>query len=88
MRSSLFLAARAVVNDEDPLGLIELGAPEYEYDPDIEDLLRWSAVVGPQRVIEVFVKWCGDSGRMPADMAERIAHGIESARGPGTAGRS
>ena len=83
MRSPAFLAARAVVADEDPLGLLGFGAPEDEYDPEIEDLLKWRAVVTPERVVEVFVKWFGESGRMPADMAARIAHGVEAARAAG-----
>jgi hypothetical protein len=81
MRSAYFLAARTVVNDVDPVGLIEMGAPDDEYDPEIEDLIKWRDRVTPERVAEVFIRWFGpESGGMTADSASRIAEGINAAR--------
>jgi len=45
VRSAYFLAARTVVNREDPAGLLGFGAPEDEYDPEVEDLIKWREAV-------------------------------------------
>ena len=79
--SAYFRAVREVVNREDPVGLIGLGSPEDEYDAEIKDLIKWRDPVTADRVADVFLKWFGDeTGRMPADMAARIADGINRAR--------
>jgi len=39
--SAYFLAARTVVNREDPVGLLGMGAPEDEYDAEVKDLIKW-----------------------------------------------
>jgi hypothetical protein len=78
--SAYFLAARAVVNREDPVGLLGVGAPEDEYDPEVRDLVKWRAAVTAEQVRAVFLRWFGASGAMPADTAARIADGINQAR--------
>ena len=80
MSSPLFLAARAVVNAEDPVGLLAMDAPEDEYDPEVMDLVKWRGAVTPERVIDVLVHWFGEEYRPPDDMAFRIATGINDAR--------
>jgi len=77
--SAYFLAARAVVNREDPVGLLSMGAPEDEYDPEVKDLVRWRKPVTAERVGAVFLQWFGESGAMPSDVAARIADGINQA---------
>jgi hypothetical protein len=79
-RSAYFLAVRAVVNREDPAGLLSFGAPEDEYDPEVEDLIRWRQAVTPDEVTDVFRRWFGDQGVILAEMAARIAAGIKQAR--------
>lgn len=79
-RSPFFLAVREVVNAEDPVGLIALDCPDDEYDPEIEDLIKWRTEVSAAKVSEVFLRWFGEDGAMPHDMAERIAEGINEAR--------
>jgi hypothetical protein len=79
-RSAYFLAVRAVVNREDPVGLIHLGAPEDEYDPEVADLIKWRKAVTAEDVGAVFVRWFGGSGAMPSGMAARIADDINEAR--------
>ena len=39
--SAYFLTARTAVNREDPVGLLGMGAPEDEYDPEVRDLVEW-----------------------------------------------
>lgn len=80
MSSPLFLAARAVVSAEDPVGLLALDAPEDEYDPEVRDLVKWRGPVTSERVIDVFVHWFGKDYRPPDDVALRIATGINDAR--------
>ena len=76
--SAYFLAARAVVNREDPVGLLGVGAPEDEYDPEVRDLVKWRAAVTAEQVRAVFLRWFGASGAMPSDTAARIADGCGS----------
>jgi hypothetical protein len=78
--SAYFLAARSVVNEVDPIGLIGMGAPADEYDPEIEDLIKWREPVTPERVAEVFLRWFGEDGQMTPDSAAQIADGINAAR--------
>ena len=76
-----FLRARAVVNAEDPIGLLAMGAPEDEYDPEVRDLLSRSTAVTQARVREVFLAWFGtDSGRLDGPTVERITAGLEALR--------
>jgi len=79
-RSAYFLAARTVVNREDPAGLLGFGAPEDEYDPEVEDLIKWREAVTADQVTAVFRRWLGDEGVIPADMAGRIADRINQGR--------
>ena len=79
-RSAYFLAARIVVNREDPVGLLGMGAPEDEYDPEVRDLVKWREAVTADQVHAVFSRWFGESGVMPPDMAARIADGVNQAR--------
>lgn len=68
-------------NEVDPVGLIEMGCPEDEYDPEIQDLIRWREPVTPDRVLEVFLRWFGaETGTMLRTEAMRIADGINEAR--------
>ncbi len=81
MPSAYFLAARAVVNEVDPIGLIRMDCPEDEYDAEVEDLIKWRQPVTAERVAEVFIQWFGrENGAMALDDAERIATGINAAR--------
>jgi hypothetical protein len=79
-RSAYFLAARIVVNREDPVGLLGMDAPEDEYDPEVKDLVKWRGAVTADQVRAVFLRWFGESGGMPSDMAARIADGVNQAR--------
>jgi hypothetical protein len=81
MPSAYFLAARAVVNEVDPVGLIDMGAPDDEYDSEVEDLIKWREPVTAERVAEVFTQWFGpENGAMTPINAARIADGINAAR--------
>ncbi len=80
MSTPLFLAARAVVNAEDPIGLLAIDAPEDEYDPEVSDLVKWRTALTADDVNAVFVRWFGGDYRLSEDMARRIANGINDAR--------
>ena len=72
-------AVRAVVNEQDPIGLLELGAPEDEYDPEVGDLAELAVPMNSQDVIDVFLRWFGSgTGRIEPGVAERIATGINA----------
>ena len=60
----------------DPVGLIAR-APEDEYDPEVADLVRRGDVVADD-VIEVFVRWFGDDGRLERQQAEDIARAMNN----------
>ena len=79
-RSAYFLAARIVVNREDPVGLLGMGAPEDEYDPEVKDLVKWHEAVTADQVRAIFLRWFGESGVIPPGMAARIADGVNQAR--------
>jgi hypothetical protein len=78
--SPFFLAARMVVNREDPVGLLDPGAPQDEYDPEVGDLIKLREAVTAEQVSAVFLRWFGGSGAMSSDMAAQIADGINQAR--------
>ena len=78
--SQFFLAVRTVVNREDPVGLLDAGAPQDEYDPEVGDLIQLHEAVTAEQVSAVFLRWFGGSGAMPSEMAARIADGISQAR--------
>ena len=54
--SAYFLAARAVVNREGPVGLLDIGAPEDEYDAEVRDLIKWRKAVTAEQVSAVFLR--------------------------------
>ena len=81
MASEHFLRAREVINREDPIGLLALGAPEDEYDPEVRDLMSRPTPVTRARVREVFLMWFGeDTGRLPGPVVERIADQLDALR--------
>lgn len=58
-------AVERAINDADPVGLLETGAPEDEYSPETETIVR--RVVKAERIEDVtevvhaeFVRWFGD----------------------------
>lgn len=69
-----FSATRDVVNNHAPIGLIDMGAPTDEYEPEVNDLVRMVLGVGPiddATVDEVWVRWFGDSYTMSGTAALR-----------------
>jgi hypothetical protein len=60
--SALRSALRAVIDRRDPEGLLALGAPSDEYDPEAADLARLRSGGGPftpTTVAEVWERWFG-----------------------------
>jgi hypothetical protein len=79
-RSAYFLAVRAVVNREDPVGLLAIGAPDDEYDPEVQELVTTGDAVTAEQVRAVFLRWFGAPGVMSPEVAARIADGVSRAR--------
>jgi hypothetical protein len=77
--SAYFLAVRRVLNREDPIGLLRMGAPDDEYDPEIRDLIKWRTPVTADQVSAVFLRWFENSGTIPSDIGARLADGINQA---------
>lgn len=62
-------AVTACLNAHDLLGVLDLGAPADEYDPEMEDLAELIAVGQPiiaEVVAGVWHKWFGDPAGQPA----------------------
>ncbi len=62
-----FSATRQIVNKHDPIGLIELGAPDDEYEPEVTDLVRLvlkDVPLDEGAVEAVWIRWFGDIGRL------------------------
>ncbi|MFG1997633.1 hypothetical protein ACGFNU_00630 [Spirillospora sp. NPDC048911] len=82
----VFEAVRAIVNGRDPEGLLEGGAPEDEYDPEVNDLVelvRGGSPVTAEQVRAIWGHWFGASswidGR-PEELAE-VAAELDDLRG-------
>ena len=62
---------RRVVDEADPEGLLELGAPPDEYDPEIDDLTRLvvSGRVTVESVLAVWERWFGPGSALRHDRA-------------------
>jgi hypothetical protein len=61
------IATREVVNSHDPIALLEIGAPDDEYDPEIADLVRLVLAEEPIQeaaVNDVWVRWFGEDYSM------------------------
>jgi hypothetical protein len=59
-----YAAIRALVNAADPIGLIQGGAPEDEYDPEVNDLVRLvlrADAFDEEDVDAVWTRWFGDT---------------------------
>lgn len=78
-----FAAVREVINRHDPEGLIEIGAPEDEYDPEVADLVRLVlGANGPndEAVLAVWEKWFSGLPSMPPERAASIARELADLR--------
>lgn len=68
---------RRVVDEADPEGLLELGAPPDEYDPEIDDLTRLvvSGRVTVESVLAVWERWFGPGSALQHDrvLLEHVA---------------
>ncbi|MGB3409919.1 MAG: hypothetical protein WBA45_01875 [Microthrixaceae bacterium] len=76
------VAVREVVNAWDPIGLIEIGAPDDEYDPESSDLVRLvlhRQPIDQKAVDDVWTRWFGDTYRL-AGSAESASLAADLAR--------
>jgi hypothetical protein len=75
MRDEWFVRVKAAVDAVDPVGLLGLGAPDDEYDPEVEELAGWLRGGGqltPQVIVDVFDRWFWP-GYCTWEQAARIA---------------
>ena len=78
---SLYANVSRLLREADPMGLIAMGAPDDEYDPEVSTILprlrEAKAAVDVQRIVhEEFVRWFGADLVGPltncADIAEKM----------------
>jgi hypothetical protein len=78
---SLYSNVSRLLREADPIGLIAMGAPDDEYDPEVSTILprlrEANTAVDVQRIVhEEFVRWFGADIAGPitdyADIAERM----------------
>ena len=78
---SLYSDVSRLLREADPIGMITMGAPDDEYDPEVSTILprlrEADAAADVQRIVhEEFVQWFGTDIAGPltgyADVAERI----------------
>lgn len=65
-----FAEVRVVLNKHDPEGLLAIGAPDDEYDPESEHfarLLRDKQTISRAIVLDVWGHWFGATGFVRAD---------------------
>jgi hypothetical protein len=80
----LFADVRAILNDHDPMGLISLGAPEHEYEPEVGSILpRLSGAEAPAHVeaivAEEFLHWFDQT--LPPEIVTVVAADVWAAYG-------
>lgn len=80
--NAAFLEVRQIINDIDPIGLIEWCGPE-EYDPEVADIVAklkdcMSPEEAKEMVIQVFTKWFDDPGNL--DFYENIGPKLMDAK--------
>ena len=65
----------------DPVGLADLGGPRDEYEPEIDDLVKWRTQVTADQVKNTFLRLLGQpTGHVSDEDAERLADGIAALR--------
>lgn len=83
--SDLRAAVTAAVAAEDPEGLLDIGAPADEYDPEVDDLVRLVAEgrVTTDRVVEIWEAWFGPGSALARrpEAAERLAGRLRQLQG-------
>ena len=57
-----YILVKSIIDDWDPIGLLDLGCPEDEYDPEIRDVVALLPHVKSVdelalRIRQVFIKW-------------------------------
>lgn len=74
-------AVTEALNAHDLQGLMDLGAPEDEYDPEMRDFVRLIAegvTITPEVVAAVWHHWFGTSDGDPAGDVEPATPGMEA----------
>lgn len=57
-----YIVVKGVIDEWDPIGLLGMGSPEDEYDPEIRDIVRLLSSIKSvdelaERINRVFIKW-------------------------------
>lgn len=76
--SSELEEATALLAEVDPLGLVDDGCPEDEYQAEAEHLLSRREPVTAADVAKAFMRWCG--AEIDTGAAIRVAEGLAQIR--------
>ncbi|WP_409274603.1 DUF1871 family protein [Neobacillus sp. SCS-31] len=65
MNMKEYFLVKEVIDEWDPIGLLGMGCPDDEYDPEIKDIVKRlsnsnSVDVLTKEIQEVFIKWFGE----------------------------
>lgn len=79
--SAKFFQLRSIINRRDPMELLSMGAPQDEYEPEVESVLeKLSNGISQEQVLEViyseFVRWFGEVP--PMETFHSLAHDVHS----------
>ena len=72
-------AVRAVVNAVDPVGLLKIGCPDDEYEPEVQDFaqrLGLGEQATPQMVRSVLLHWFGRESAFSDRAVQDVAAGL------------
>ena|SRR5687767_1481704 len=78
---TLVAAVKSAIDAADPIGLLEIGAPNDEYDPEVETIVPRVAKAADevevhQIVHDEFVRWFGEGTAGPIAAYEAAARAI------------
>ena len=77
-----FMALRAIINRYDPIGLLAIGAPEDEYEPEVKTIIvqltNEMNEAGIRAVIDQeFLRWFNaEAGAIPEEVYRRLAQDV------------
>ena len=78
---SLHAIVKQAIDQADPIGLLDIGCPDDEYNPEIEQVMAYvtaysDPVLLGERIHQTFVKMFDESIAGPLDVYHRIARQI------------
>ena len=87
MEEPLYVRVKAAVDAADPAGLLAIGCPPDEYEPEIRDIvarIESGAATDAEAIREVMTRWFGSGTGLSDAAVNAIAYGLGSPRHPDT----